>query len=366
MKKIKLLHIQLLPVIAGAQNVMLKILENLEREKYDIFVISKPGGPLLKKLAEMKIEHIPVKSLRRKISILDIKAFFDIFRICRNYKFDIVHTHSSKTGFLGRIAARLAGVEKIIHTSHGFPFNEFQSLPTRLFYMLCETFAAFFCDRVVFVNQHDRDYAVKHKLVAAKKAITIFNGIKLPEKIKTKKNSDRFLIGSSFRFWQQKNPLQTIEAAISVCQKNPVIDFIFLGDGELLSECKEMVFKADLSNRIKFPGWVENVSEHLNEFDVFLLYSKWEGLPVSILEAMSFGLPIIASDIVGNRELVDEGNGRLICLNQVDKLVELLITLPTRNSELKKWGKESRKRVEKKFSVEEFSKEYKKVYETKI
>ncbi|MCF7792783.1 MAG: glycosyltransferase family 4 protein [Candidatus Cloacimonetes bacterium] len=365
MKKIKLLHIQLLPVIAGAQNVMLKILENLDKDKYEIYVLSRSGGPLIEKLEELQIKHIPVNSLRRDLSFWDFIAFFKIWWICRKYKYDVVHTHSSKTGFLGRIAAKLAGIGNVIHTSHGFPFNKYQSKPVRSFYMKCEKIAGWFCDKVVFVNQHDRKFVIQNKIINSKKALTIYNGIEVPQKLSPKKNNNRFIIGSSFRFWKQKNPIRTVNAAIEVCKKNSQIEFIFLGDGELLEECQLLVQDAQLQNRIIFEAWVTNIFEHLNKFDAFLLYSKWEGLPVSILEAMSVGLPIIASDIVGNDELVDDNNGKLVSLNEVDKLIDFLITLPLRKDELEKWGKESRKRVEEKFSLKEFVNKYKEIYETK-
>ena len=127
MTKIKLLHIQLLPLLYGAQNVMLKLLNSLDINRYEIYVISKPGGPLVDRLRQLNYHYIPVKTLRRNISFLDILAFFKIYNICKKYKFDIVHTHSSKTGFIGRIAARSAGIHKIIHTVHGFSFHPFQS-----------------------------------------------------------------------------------------------------------------------------------------------------------------------------------------------------------------------------------------------
>ena len=364
MSKKKLLHIQLLPILSGAQNVMLNILSNLDRDKYEIFVISRSNGPLIEKLKEMKIIHLTVDSLRREISWQDLKPLVDIFRICKKYKFDIVHTHSAKPGFIGRIAARMAGVKKVIHTSHGYPFNKFQPASVQFLYRSLEAFAGLFCDYIVFVNNSDREMAIKKKLISKKKAITIYNGIDLSKSCLQQKKSNRFVIGSSFRFWDQKNPIQTIEIAIKVCRKNSKIDFIFLGNGDLLGKCKELVCEASLEKRIVFPGWQTNVLFWLKQFDAFLLFSKWEGLPISILEAMSIGLPIVASDISGNNELVSSKNGVLVGLNEVDKLVDVLINLPKRKSELVSWGAESRRFVEKNCSLQKFVSEYKRIYET--
>ncbi len=366
MKKIKLLHIQLLPLLSGAQNVMLNLLTSLDMNKYDIYVISKPGGPLVDKLKQLNYHYIHVKSLRRNISFLDIFAFLDIYKICKRYKFDIVHTHSSKTGFIGRIAARLAKVPKIIHTVHGFPFHPFQPKIIQFFYMTMEKIASEYCDKVVFVNNSEREMAVKKNIVLAEKAITIFNGIQLPELSNIQKRDnlkDYFVIGSVSRFSRQKNILNVIKVAINVCKKTDIIKFVFIGDGELFSKCRKMVESENLLDRILLPGWQSNVIEWLFNFNVFLLYSKWEGLPVSILEAMSVGLPIVASNIKGNNELVNDSNGLLISINDIDKLEEVLISLPDKLSELSSLGKNSRKMVEEKFNIKDFLNNYKKLYE---
>ncbi len=363
MTKQRLLHIQVLPLLSGVQNVMLNILENLPEDQYDIYVISQSGGPLIDKLAELYVTHIPMDSLKRDVSIQDFKAFIGIYRICRKYKFDIVHTHSSKPGFLGRIAARLAGVKKIIHTSHGYPFNVFQPLYKQFFYRICEALAGLFCDYMVFVNNADREMAVTSNLISKQKALTIYNGIDVPETFERQTKDEEFIIGSSFRFWEQKNPIQTIKVAIAVCKRVEQIKFIFLGDGELLEICKKHVQNAGLEDRITFPGWQKDVMPWLKQFDVFLLYSKWEGLPISILEAMSIGLPIVASDINGNNELVSEQNGFLFKLNEVDKLIETLISLPERKEELIVWGNQSQLIVENKFSMKKFVSSYKSIYD---
>jgi len=363
MKEIRILHIQLLPLLSGVQNVMLNILAGLDKNKYDIYVISRSGGPLVDKLKELNIKHLPVNSLKRDFSFWDFIAFIDIFKLCKKYDFDIVHTHSSKSGFIGRIAARMAGVPKVIHTSHGYPFNKFQPLLVQILYKLCEAFAGLFCDYMVFVNNADREIAVSSNLISKQKALTIYNGIAVPATFERQTKDKEFIIGSSFRFWEQKNPIQTIKVAIAVCKRVEQIKFIFLGDGELLSECKKLVLDAGLEDRITFPGWQKDVMQWLKKFDIFLLYSKWEGLPISILEAMSIGLPIVASDINGNNELVSEQNGLLFKLNEVDKLIETLISLPKRKEELILWGNQSQLIVEKKFSLKKFINSYKSIYD---
>ncbi|MCF7859282.1 MAG: glycosyltransferase family 4 protein [Candidatus Cloacimonetes bacterium] len=363
MKKIKIVHIQLLPILSGVQNVMLKILGSLELDKYDIYVISRPNGPLVEKVSEMEFTHIPLRSLHRRISLFDLAAFFQLIRIFRKYKFDIVHTHSSKPGFLGRISARLAGVPYIIHTVHGYPFHDYQNKITFHFYRLMEKFAAKFCDKVIFVNNYDRKEAIATMLVPSSKAVTIHNGIELPRY--TKKidlHKSELIIGSILRFWEQKNIINTIKMAIEVCRQNRNLKFVFVGDGELYPAAKKLVEMSGMSNKILLPGWVQDPAEWLMKFDVFLLYSRWEGLPLSILEAMSYGLPIIASDIKGNNELVNAETGLLVPINNLDRLTEVLLTITNDKEKLIEWGRNSRKVIKDKFTLSEFSDKYKKVY----
>lgn len=366
MKKIKLAHVQLLPLLSGAQNVMLTLLMNLEKEKYEIFIISKPGGPLVKKVKELGFTYIPIPFLRRDLSLLDGFAFLHFFIIFRKYKFDIVHTHSSKTGFLGRIAARLAGVKKIVHTVHGFPFHSTQPFPIRFFYQVLEKFVSQFCDKMIFVNDFEREFALKYKIVKQEKAVTIHNGVEVDDTLirtKLREKKGVFIIGSVLRFEKIKNIENTIRAAIDVCRKDKKIIFHFIGDGKLLPVCQQMVKTTGLEQNIIFPGWQNNISVWLRKFDVYLLFSIAEGLSISILEAMSFGLPIVASDVKGNNELVSNRNGILISLNEVDKLSDVLVNLPPRKDELDTWGIESYRIVKEKYSLPRFISEYKKIYE---
>ena len=364
MEKIKIVHIQLLPLLSGVQNVMLTILNSLDKDKYDIYVISKPGGPLVERVLELGYNYIPLRSFKRSVSIMDFVAFIKLIIIFNKYNFDIVHTHSSKPGFIGRIAARITGVPKIIHTVHGFPFHPYQKKMIMIFYRSMEKFAALFGDKIVFVNNSERELAIADRLVKPEKAITIYNGIELPIISKKKRGkSDKFIIGSSLRFWKQKNIIETVNAAIQVCKKSINIQFIFIGDGELYEIAEKMITDSGFEDRIQLPGWQKDPTEWLQKFDIFLLYSKWEGLPLSILEAMSFCLPIVASDIKGNNELVSDVNGILVPINDIDRLTAILLSLPSEKEKLKKWGTNSRKLIKEKFNLTDFKRKYKEIYD---
>lgn len=363
MRKIKILYIQLLPLLSGVQNMMLRLIDSLDKNKYDISVACKNGGPLIDELKKRNVSYYEVKNFVHPISIKnDILAFFEIYSIIKQNKFDIVHTHSSKPGLLGRIAAKLAGTTKIIHTVHGFAFHSFQSPVKQKMFMFLEKFAGLFCDKAVFVNNQDRIFAIKSKILPQKKVLTIYNGIKLNEIDKIQKTG--FVVGSVLRFDEQKNIVNTVKAAINVCKTTPEISFKFIGDGKFYRLCQKLVAKNKLQKQILLPGWQNNINYELANFDVFLLFSKWEGLPLSILEAMASGLPIIASNIKGNNELViNNYNGFLINVSNLKKLENTILHCYNQQNMLNQLGKNSKKLVNEKFSFQNFALGYKRLYE---
>lgn len=360
----KVAHIQILPILSGGQRVILDILDALPNQDYRKYVVTRSGGPLVEAVRKKGYTHIAANFLFRKINPWDILAFFQLFFIFRKYKFDVVHTHASKTGIIGRLAAKLAGVPVIYHTVHGFSFHPYQNKFLNIFYQFAEKIAAKFSDKIVFVNNYERQLAIRKKILRPSQAITIYNGVRVAVDLKQNKPDDLkdfFVVGSTLRFEPQKNIINTVKVAILTAKLNPRLKFVFVGEGFLLAKAKQLVSKNRLEHRVIFPGWQNDISAWLRSFDAFLLFSKWEGLPLSILEAMAYGLPIIASDIKGNNELVDECNGALVPVNSIDKLVQLLRKLPE-NKNLEKWRKGSLQKVKETFSRESFNKEYRELY----
>ena len=369
MSRKKILHFHLRPLLSGPQNMMFHILEHLNPAEYDIYVTSQPEGPLVEATRSRGYTHIALKFLRHPISPLDILAFIEFYLICRKYKFDIVHTHSSKPGLIGRIAARLAGVPLVIYTGHGWTFHFGQTPLTYNFYMTLERIAAHFCDRVIFVSDSLRTFYVRRKMIKPDKAVTIRNALPpvFHEQIRIaslERNpvGKEVVIGSLLRFSEAKNIIATIQVAIKVCKARDDVRFIFIGDGELFELCRLMVQANRLEERILLPGWQNNTAAALAEMDAFLLYSVFEGFPLSIVEAMTSSLPVIGSDIPGIAELVDDTCGWLIPFNQPALLErELLLILDNKNT-LRTKGKAAYMKVTGLCSYDRFLSGYEAVY----
>ena len=235
-----------------------------------------------------------------------------------------------------------------------------------------EKLGALFCDKLVFVNNYHREYYLQHKLISTDKAITIYNALnpELQEQIETlsqpKKSRKKVItIGSILRFSQQKNIVMTISAAIKLCHERHDVKFIFAGDGEFLELCRMMVKTNQLEDRIMLTGWQSNTAELLAGFDVFMLYSNYEGLPMSIIEAMFAGLPVIGSDIPSIAELVDNETGWLIPSGQMETLVTELHKIIDARDSYKQKGEQGRNKVRELCSYDNFQSGYLSLYRSK-
>lgn len=312
----KVLHIQLLPLLSGVQRVSLNEINEVTQERKNQFnysMVCSYEGPLTEELNKSKIKFYTIPELKREISPFnDLKALYKLYKLIKSNNFDVVHTHSSKTGLLGRIAAKTARITKVVHTVHGFSFPAAKGLVTKSIFYTMEWMAKFFTDELIVLNMSDYNIAVK-KLGYDKKIVSI-----VPNGVNVDKFSPSNIVNKSFRvvmvgrLWEQKNPMCLIEAAKLLLDKYDDVDIHFIGDGELRVKMEQFITDHDLSNNVKILGWLDNVNELLPNYDVFVLPSLWEGMPLAILEAQACGLPTIVSDIPGNSDLVlHESNGLL-------------------------------------------------------
>ncbi len=304
--------------MSGVQRSMLDILRRLDRARYDIYVICRSNGDLVRELERMDIDYLFVPALTRRINpVKDLTALVKLVKIFKTLDFHIVHTHSSKTGFIGRLAAWLSGVPRIYHTVHGLPFHEFSHPLVVRLYSLLERLGASCATNVIFVNHQERTDAIKKKLIRAEKAVTIYNGIDTVHMQKSNNAALRnkmraelgipgnmFVVGYVGRLWKQKGP-GTLKRIVELCRQEEII-FLIVGDGPHAVHFRNM-------ENVIMTGWVDHPEVYYPVFDVVVLPSLWEGLSMTLIEAMGFGKPLIASDIKGNRECVWHGENGYLC-----------------------------------------------------
>lgn len=373
-KRKKILHIITLSEWGGAQRVCYDIVTNLDKDNFLVEVTCKPGGELIKKLNEKKIKVYEISSFRREISLInDFKTLISLYKLIKKGKYDIVHCHSTKAGFLGRIAAKLTGVKKVYFTVHGWGFYNVEEYgwAQKLLTFLEKT-AAKCSTKIICVSEKVKEDGIERKIAKKDKFLIIKNGIvwKVPEnrerirkKLGIKEND--IVFGMVGRLAYPKDPCMFLWAAKEVSQKFSQARFFLIGGGPLIQECQNFIKENKLENKIFLLGEKnpEETRELLLGFDVFTLTSKFEGLPITIIEAMFASLPIIATDVGGLRELVqEEKNGFLVDSNNQNELVKktgYFIDNPTKRREM---GKESLKIAKENFTLDKMIRSYENLY----
>jgi len=252
-----------------------------------------------KKYFPNETEFIHWNSATREINPkADIQALLELIKILKNIPdVDIIHLHSSKAGFLGRIAAKILKKENItVYTSHGAPFlrKDVSRLKQKLFIYL-EKVASYFGGNIVCCSKSEAEAFLSHKI----DALYINNGIECSSKTKNNinRNKDIIYVGTIGRISYQKNP-ELFNKIAEAFLPNKKVKFIWIGSGELES-------KLTSPNIIK-TGWLKkkDVLSELSKIDIYLSTSIWEGLPLSVLQAMCYEKPLLLSCCVGNKDLV--------------------------------------------------------------
>ncbi|MBI4051597.1 MAG: glycosyltransferase family 4 protein [Elusimicrobia bacterium] len=374
--KIKVVHIITMLELGGAQQNTLYTLEHLDRTFFDPILITGPGGILdeeAKKNGSFKVYFIP--SLIRAIHPLkDIRALWSLFKILRQENPDVVHTHSSKAGVLGRFAARLAGVPAILHTYHGFGFHGEQPFLLRRLLIGIEQLAARCSTRLIFVSRANQEMASRYRLSVLQKSVLIRSGIRLtefPAKLldSGKKKAElgvgmhKPLVISVGNLKPQKNPEDFILLAKIVHEKNPDSRFLFIGDGELRLRLEGTLLRYGLMGKCLFPGWRRDIPEILAASDLFVLTSLWEGLPRSLVEAMKTGLACVCYDADGVRDLIQDGeNGYLIPRGNVPSMAEKVLALLENEPLRKQLGKKAAETIGSEFDIAEMVRQQERLY----
>ncbi|MBN1793648.1 MAG: glycosyltransferase family 4 protein [Candidatus Omnitrophica bacterium] len=321
----RLVHIITKLELGGAQKNALDIVAYFQREGYQVFLLTGPDGILSGEARKIAgITCIEVPHLVREIHPLkDIVAFFYIFCLLKKFKPHIVHTHSSKAGILGRLAARMAGIRSIYHTIHGYGFHPHQPFLLRKVLIACERIAAVVTTKLITVSLSDREVGLSEHIGKEAQYVTIPYGIKKNdyfgslEKGGLRKRlhlpQEACLVGTIACFKPQKGLFDFVRAARRVCDNTTDVAFIVVGDGALRNALQTAINACGLERFFYLLGWRRDVKEILHALDIFVLSSLWEGLPIVFLEAMCASLPIVATDVGGSREVIQDGhNGFLV------------------------------------------------------
>lgn len=308
----------------GAQENTLYTVGSLDPQKFDRVLVSGKGGMLDARAAAIcGARFLQVESMVREIRpALDARAFFSLRTILKQERERagglplVVHTHSSKAGILGRAAARAVGAEVIVHSIHGFGFHDSQPPPLRRILVGFERAASQWTDAFIAVSEENVRLGLREKILSADRVHLIRSGFDTKRFLGGSRERGRRLlgipenvplVGTIAVLKPQKAPLDFVEVARRVKERIPDSRFVIVGDGELRPKVEQAVANGPLAGSFHLAGWKEEIPDVLRAFDVFLLTSRWEGLPKVVPQALISGIPIVATAVDGTREIVDDG-----------------------------------------------------------
>jgi glycosyltransferase involved in cell wall biosynthesis len=370
--KLRVAHIITQLELGGAQRNTLYTIGHLNREQYDPILICGEGGILDE---EAKAGNYPthfVKWLVRPVRPWkDVLALFSIYQLLRAIKPHIVHTHSSKAGILGRIAAYFAGVPVIIHTFHGFGFTPGQPGWLRRLFVWLERFCAIVSTHLIFVSKDNEEEAETLGVGTRKPRSLIRSGIAIQElplssSIREELHipANAFVVVTVGNFKPQKNPMDVARTAKAVLEKDPAVHFLIAGDGELRAAVEGYVQSEGIAAQVHFLGWRQDIPAILAASNCFLLTSLWEGLPRALVEAALARLPAVAYAVNGVKEILREGEtGFPIPPHEAPAAAEKILWLKDHPQEARQMGRKARALVEKEFDIDKMVRQQEDLYQ---
>ena len=292
----------------GAQRYVFDLAASLDKSQYEILVLIGEGGGKLKQNLEKA--NIPVQALsylKRFSPLLNLLAIFELKKKFESLKPDIVHLNSSMAGFVGSLAAHLAGIQNVIFTAHGFAFLEPNSWIVKKIYFLAEKFATRFRKKIITVSDRDKTSAIAYKLSNPEKFVTIHNGVNLNVANFLSRDEARSFLANSHKLTANSlvvgtiahdyatKDLPTLRQAFAIVKKDfPNAELVIIGRGGTVGE-------------------IEDAAKILPAFDIYVCSSIKEGFPYSILEAAAAGLPIVSTAVGGIPEIISKDiNGILV------------------------------------------------------
>ncbi len=328
--------------LGGAQISTLHLLRGLDRDRFDVHLVCGTGGlldPTAAALPRTTMHRVP--ELVRPISPLrDARAVGALVKIFRRLRIDVVHTHSSKAGILGRLAARMAGVPRVVHTIHGFAFHPYQHPVSRWAYRTAERLAARSTDRLVAVCRSDIEKGLAARVGERGQYVMIHDPFDpltpgcpgIPGAAPREDEFGRVLrtpvVLMAACLKAQKNPLAFVEIARLVHAREPAARFLVAGDGPLRKAFEAEVARHGLSPFVETLGWVYPMRPLLAGADALVLPSFHEGLPLTVVEALALGLPVVASRVDGIPEVIEDGRNGFLCNpGRPDEFADRVLTI---------------------------------------
>ncbi|MGL4943753.1 MAG: glycosyltransferase family 4 protein [Thermoguttaceae bacterium] len=383
----RIAHIITRLIIGGAQENTVLCCEDLVRIHGDEVLLitggeTGPEGSLFTRLDNVsrdvpRVPYCVVPSLCREIRPLtDLRCYFALRKLLREFRPDVVHTHSAKAGILGRIAASSLGVKNVVHTVHGAPFWSDQSWFGRQFNIACEKYAARHCHKLISVADAMTDQMIAAGIAPREKFVTVRSGMEVETFLNCEhlRNATRqrfrfdetmIVVGKVARLFPLKGHNDLLLAARDVIAQNDRVRFLLIGDGILTPSLKQMATELGIADRVVFAGLVSpsEIPAMMSAVDIVVHTSLREGLARVLPQALLAGRPAISYDIDGAREvIVNDETGYLVNRGNISELVRRILQLandaPLRN----RLAATGRDRCRTDFDHREMTKQLREIY----
>ena len=343
----------------GGPRVFLQIMEGISKNEFNIFSCCP-----FNLSQEERLKVIGVQSVNADLDNNPLISILKLSKIIRSKSIRLVHSQGPRADFYARIASRIANVP-VINTVTVVVDNYDVMFLKKILYILCDRLTQRFVNKFIVVSQSLQEFLIKEHGIAPDKVTKIYNGIELDQykpnlgpSGKFRKEflagEDELVVGSVGRLTYEKGHEFLLKSMPKVLESFPRTKFVLVGDGQLKLKLENLAKELEISQTCMFLGFRDDIPQVLSSFDVFVLPSIMEGHPIAILEAMAMAKPIVASDINGIREQIENGRtGILVPPGDPQALAEGINQMLKDRTQAKKLGTEARKQVEEMFDIEQ-------------
>ncbi len=374
MAKKSILYIITKSVWGGGNRYVFDLATALKKDNYQVFIAVGGKGKFYREISKTNIPYFNINGFQRNINPLkDVFAFFEILSLILQIKPDIIHVNSPKAGGIAGLAGWIYQIfshqkTRLIYTPHGWAFSEDRSQWQISLIKLFSKLTCVFYDKVICVSERDRKNALKNKIAPESKLTTIHNGLRPVFFLEKKEAQEKLIqktsslvIGTIAEWTKNKGLFYLLKAVKDIDRE---FELILIGSGENPDKEKmyNFVRKHNLKN-VHLIEWIDNASQYLKAFDVFVLPSIKEGLPYTILEAAAAEAPIITTPIGGIPEIIENNvNGILVKPKNSQELAEKINYLINNPDKAQKMAQKAKEKIERKFGLEEMIEKTKEIY----
>ncbi len=358
----------------GVAEYLYMFLKNFKDKNFEnILIVSEDYREKLDKFKPY-VSNIYIVPMVREVELKnDVKAILKVRKILKQIKPNIVYLHSSKAGAIGRIALALNFKTKILYNAHGWYFNAQISNIKKKIFVVIEKILAVKTNKIINISKSEHESALKHKIAPEKKMCVIENGIdftkfenndKYREETRKKYHvkNDEIVIGVVGRLTEQKDPLTMIKAFELVHKENRNVRLMYVGSGNLEEDVKQYAKEKNILDKIIITGWVDDVEQYIPAFDIAVLPSKWEGFGLVLIEYMACDKPIIATNVGGISDIIENFKNGILCSVQDYKTIGETIIKLIKNENLKKQIIYQNKVYREKYNIQNVINNYIKIY----